>query len=108
MHSIDNLNAFSKLNIELPLTTSKVPATLDVIKARKEHYLAERAKVCPLAAMLAVISGPYGRLWACLAAFLSQTVDVSHAGHCQLIAMSPASLLPKARLCILGHLDTGS
>ena len=46
MHSIDNLNAFSKLNIELPLNTSKVPATLEVIKARKEHYLAERAKVC--------------------------------------------------------------
>lgn len=47
VHSIDNVNAFAKLNIELPMTASKVPATLDAIKACKEHFLAERAKVYP-------------------------------------------------------------
>ncbi|BDA51037.1 hypothetical protein COCOBI_17-2570 [Coccomyxa sp. Obi] len=44
VHSIDNLNAFSKLDIEAPLTTTKVPAVLDAVKARKEYFLAERAK----------------------------------------------------------------
>ncbi|CAL8466138.1 g5674 [Coccomyxa elongata] len=58
VHSIDNLNAFSKLNIELPLTTSKVPATLEVIRARKEHYLAERAKKQESGAVFTRTSAP--------------------------------------------------
>ncbi|KAK9804196.1 hypothetical protein WJX72_000615 [[Myrmecia] bisecta] len=45
MHSIDMLDAFGKLKVEVPLTSSKVPATLESIKARKEFYLQKRKQV---------------------------------------------------------------
>ena len=44
-HSLDIINSFGELKIVVPLTTAQVPATLEVLKARKQHYLDERAKV---------------------------------------------------------------
>ncbi|KAK9902132.1 hypothetical protein WJX75_005457 [Coccomyxa subellipsoidea] len=44
IHSLDNLKAFAKLNLEIPLTSSQVSATLELIQARKTYYLDQRAK----------------------------------------------------------------
>lgn len=44
-HSLDIINSFGELKIVVPLTTAQVPATMETLKARKQHYLDERAKV---------------------------------------------------------------
>jgi len=41
-HSIDTLSSFSKLKVEVPLSTSSVPATLEALKAAKESFLEKR------------------------------------------------------------------
>ena len=44
-HSLDIINSFGELKIVVPLSTAQVPETLETLKARKQHYLDERAKV---------------------------------------------------------------
>ena len=44
-HSLDIINSFGELNLVVPLTAAQIPGTLDTLKARKQHYLDERAKV---------------------------------------------------------------
>ena len=45
VHTVDIIASFSTLNVELPLTTSKVPSAIETVKARKAYYLEKRAKV---------------------------------------------------------------
>ena len=47
-HSLDIINSFGELKVVVPLTTAQIPGTLETLKARKQHYLDERAKVNPL------------------------------------------------------------
>lgn len=51
-HSIDTINSFGELKVVVPLNASQIPATLETLKARKQHYLEERAKVGNLAALM--------------------------------------------------------
>lgn len=44
-HSLDIINSFGELKVVVPLTTAQIPGTLETLKARKQHYLDERAKV---------------------------------------------------------------
>ena len=44
-HSLDIINSFGELKVMVPLTTAQIPGTLETLKARKQHYLDERAKV---------------------------------------------------------------
>lgn len=55
IHSLDNLKAFAKLNLEIPLTSSQVSATLELIQARKAYYLDQRAKVNLFQALLCCV-----------------------------------------------------
>ena len=45
-HSLDIINSFGELKVVVPLTTAQIPGALETLKARKQHYLDERAKVC--------------------------------------------------------------
>jgi hypothetical protein len=56
IHSLDNLKAFAKLNLEIPLTSSQVSATLELIQARKTYYLDQRAKVNIFHSLLCCVS----------------------------------------------------
>lgn len=77
VHSMDNLVAFTTLNVEMPLTSSKVPATLEVIKTRKEYYLKKRAQVLiPVLSMPTCLLGP-GDSTCC-----NRRVDVGGAPQC--------------------------
>ena len=44
-HSLDTINSFGELKVVVPLNMSQIPGTLETLKARKQHYLDERAKV---------------------------------------------------------------
>lgn len=44
-HSLDIINSFGELKVVVPLTAAQIPGTLETLKARKQHYLDERAKV---------------------------------------------------------------
>ncbi len=39
MHSLDILEAFAQLKLEVPLTKSKVPPVLEEVRAKREYYL---------------------------------------------------------------------
>lgn len=52
VHSFADLEVFKKVEVAWPLTSSQVPTALDAIGARKEYFLAERAKVCPFHSIL--------------------------------------------------------
>lgn len=43
-HSLDILDAFSRLKVEVPVTASKAAASVDIIKERKEYYIGLQAK----------------------------------------------------------------
>lgn len=47
MHPLDVITSFSALNIEMPISTSKIPAALDTLSQRKAFYLEKRAQACP-------------------------------------------------------------
>lgn len=44
-HSLDILEAFTTLKLEVPLSKSKVPGVLEAVKAKKEHFL-QRCVFC--------------------------------------------------------------
>ena len=62
MHTMDMLGAFSALRVEVPLTTSRVPAALEALEARRQHYLAKRAQVRAAPALARCLMGTILRL----------------------------------------------
>lgn len=54
-HSLDIINSFGELNVVVPVSTAQIPGALETLKARKEHYLSERAKVRGLILSLALL-----------------------------------------------------
>ena len=44
MHTMDMLGAFSALRVEVPLSTSRVPAAIEALEARRQYYLTKRAQ----------------------------------------------------------------
>jgi hypothetical protein len=47
VHPLEVITSFSTLNIEMPLSTSKIPPTLDTLAQRKAFYLDKREKARP-------------------------------------------------------------
>ena len=45
VHTMDMLGAFGALRVEVPLSTSRVPAAIEALEARRQYYLAKRAQV---------------------------------------------------------------
>lgn len=45
VHTMDMLGAFSALRVEVPLSTSRVPAAIEALEARRQYYLTKRAQV---------------------------------------------------------------
>ena len=60
MHTMDMLGAFGALRVEVPLSTSRVPAAIEALEARRQYYLTKRAQVrAPPAAAAARWHSPH-------------------------------------------------